>query len=91
MTKAAPFVCPPPEANGPYKYFKIGSVNPVRVTCDDRGRHIGAESPDQENGGALKIAHTLLGTIGKDEDVDEITKQEFVEMCQDARIRFRQP
>lgn len=75
----------------PYQDFKIGSVNPVRVTCGTRGRYIGAGNPDRETGGALKFAHTLLGTIAKGEDADEITKQEFVEMCHDARIRFRQP
>ena len=88
MKKAKLHICPPPEADGPYRYFKIIDTIPVRVTCDGPNL-VGAESTDADNGGALKFAHAKLGRILKDElDVDEITKQEFVDMCRRDQIRY---
>ena len=31
MTKDNRYICPPPEADGPYKYFMIGNVNPCAL------------------------------------------------------------
>lgn len=81
MNDGKPYVSPPPEADGPYKYYLIAGFRPVRVTCDERGRKIYAEATNRE--GVLELA-ALVGKIEKDEDVDEITKGEFVEWCQDA-------
>ena len=89
MMAAERYICPPPEADGPYRYFKIIDTIPVRVTCVG-ANFMGAESTDAENGGALKIAHTKLNRIEKDElDVEEITKQEFIDMCRRDQIRYR--
>jgi hypothetical protein len=79
--------CPAPDADGPYRYFAIGDTNAVRVTCDKTGFYIGAEANDPDNNGRLMYAHTLLSTIRNDElDVEEIRKQEFVDlMKQKAR------
>lgn len=88
MLKQAPVPSlPPPDADGPYRYFLIGGVNPVRVTCDDKGRYVGAETIDRHRNGAMRYAHTLLGAIDKDEDVDEITKAEFVDLCRSIMER----
>lgn len=88
MTKAEQQICPPPEADGSYRYFSIIDAIPVRVTCDGPN-FIGAELTDADNGGASKFAHTKLGRILKDElDVDEITKQEFVDMCRRDHVRY---
>jgi hypothetical protein len=81
MNDGKPYVSPPPDADGPYKYYLIAGFRPVRVTCDERGRKIYAEATNRE--GVLELA-PLVGKIEKDEDVDEITKGEFVEWCQDA-------
>jgi hypothetical protein len=80
MNDRKPLVSPPPDADGPYKYYLIADFRPVRVTCDDRGRMIDTEATNRE--GVLEFA-PLLGKIMKDEDVEEISKPEFVEWCQD--------
>jgi hypothetical protein len=81
MTDEKPYVSPPPEADGNYKYYAIADVTPVRVVLNERGRPIGAETPDRHDGEKLKIATTLLGTIDKGDDASEITKAQFVAMC----------
>jgi hypothetical protein len=78
MNGKRPLVSPPPEADGPYRYYLIADFRPVRITCDERGRKIYAEATNRE--GVLEFAN-LVGTIEKDEDVDEISKGEFVERC----------
>lgn len=83
MTEGKPYVSPPPDAEGPYKYYLIGSVTPVRVTCDTSGAKIFTEAPDPAGGGNLRVA-ALLVPIMKDEDVEPITKEEFVELCRRA-------
>lgn len=83
MSESKPFISPPPDADGPYKYYLLGGVRPVRATCNARGVKIFTEAPDPADGGALKPA-TLLVPIMKDEDVEEIAKEEFVELCRRA-------
>jgi hypothetical protein len=83
MNDAKPYVSPPPDADGPYKYYLLGGVRPVRATCDASGAKIFTESTVREEGGRLRPV-ALLGPLMKDEDVEEITKAEFVELCQDA-------
>jgi hypothetical protein len=78
MNGKRPLVSPPPEADSPYRYYLIADFRPVRITCDERGRKIYAEATNRE--GVLEFAN-LVGTIEKDEDVDEISKGEFVEWC----------
>ena len=87
MSESKPYVSPPPEADGNYKYYLVAG-RPVRVTCDERGIKRFAEAPDPANGGALAIV-ALLNRIMKDElDVEESTKAEFVELCQKAVSKY---
>ena len=86
MSEEKPYVSPPPDADGNYKYYLLGGVRAVRVTCNARGAKIFTEAPDPADGGALKPA-TLLVPILKDEDVEDITRDEFVERCQRAITR----
>jgi hypothetical protein len=81
MSGDKPYISPPPDAEGPYKYYLLGGVRPVRVTCDESGAKIYAEATNRM--GALKIA-AVLAAILKDEDVEDITKDEFVELCRRA-------
>jgi hypothetical protein len=85
MNDRKPYVSPPPDADGNYKYYVLGGSIPVRVTCDASGAKIYAEAPDSAGGGVLKIA-AVLTAILKDEDVEDITKQEFVELCLRAAL-----
>jgi hypothetical protein len=84
MCEEAPYVSPPPDAEGPYKYYLLGNVRPVRVTCNARGRACCTEAPDRAHGGALKIDHELWGRILASPEVETITKAEFVERCRRA-------
>ena len=80
MSEDKPYVSPPPDADGNYKYFVLGGSRPVRVTCDASGAKICAEATYSAEGGILKPA-AVLAAILKDEDVEPITKQEFVDLC----------
>jgi hypothetical protein len=85
MSEYKPYISPPPDADGPYKYYLLGGVRPVRVTCCTNGAKVFTEAPDPADGGNLRAA-TLLLPIMKDEDVEDITKQEFIELCQRAAL-----
>jgi hypothetical protein len=76
------FVSPPPEADGNYRYCCIADFIPVRVTLDEKGRddYI-TEAPDPENNGQLHLDMKHMITIFKDEDVEDITKEKFIELC----------
>jgi hypothetical protein len=76
-----PYVSPPAEADGPYKYYLLGNVRPVRVIHNERGHEIGAEAPDRNSGGALKIENVLLSRLASSPEVEDLTKAEFVELC----------
>ena len=76
-----PCILPPPEADGPYKYYLLGNTRPVRVTCDESGRRHGAEAPEIFNGGRLAYNHALLGRLFSSSEVEDLTKEEFVELC----------
>jgi hypothetical protein len=80
MNDRKPHVSPPPDADGPYKYYLLGGVRPVRVTCDTDGAKIFTEAPGFPDG-LLRVA-ALLVPILKGEDVEEITRQEFIDSCQ---------
>jgi hypothetical protein len=66
-----------------YRYFLIGSVNPVRLTNADTYATVAmdAHTADRERPGELKRAMNLIHTVRKDEDVEEITREEFDEHC----------
>lgn len=81
MSNGKPYTPPPPEAVGNYKYFLIGNVTPVRIEYNT-GRMCGAESFDPRGTGTLQIDHSLMSTVAKDEDVVEITREEFIAHCQ---------
>lgn len=86
MTENKPYVSPPPDAEGKYKYFLLGGVTPVRVILNEAGRDIGAEAPDPADG-ALKINNVLLSRILSSPEVEEITKADFVDGCQRALLK----
>jgi hypothetical protein len=79
MTDGERHISSPPEADGPYKYFRLYET-PVRVTVDVSGRFAGAEAPDLESG-ALRFAHSLLGRMEEGVESEEITKDEFIDRC----------
>jgi hypothetical protein len=64
-----------------YRYFLIGTVNPVRVKYDANGSAFYAENAHPTHPGKLKNSVTLISVIWKDEDVDEITEEQFHEQC----------
>ena len=79
MTDGERHISSPPEADGPYKYYRLYGT-PVRVTVDVGGRFAGAEAPDLESG-TLRFAHSLLGRIEEGVESEEITKDEFIDRC----------
>jgi hypothetical protein len=87
MSDEKPYVSPPPDADGPYKYYLLGNIRPVRVIHNERGLPCGAEAPDSADGGRLKIDNVLMSRILSSPEVEDLTKQEFVELCQRALLR----
>ena len=79
MTDGERHISSPPEADGPYKYFRLYET-PVRVTVDVNGRFVGAEAPDLESG-TLRFTHALLGRMEEGVESEEITKDEFIDRC----------
>lgn len=47
--------CPPPTADGNYKYFLLSATEPVRGLYDNSGCIMHAESPDSDYGWVLKF------------------------------------
>jgi hypothetical protein len=83
MTEEKPYICPPPEADGNYKYYIVGSNIPVRIGSDEKGRICIGEAADKDRPGQLKVSNYHIGVILKDEDVREITKEGFIQACED--------
>lgn len=86
MSEDKPYISPPPDAEGSYKYYLLGNVTPVRVIYNEAGRDIGAEAPDPVDG-VLKINNVLLSRILSSPEVEDLTKDEFAELCQRAVSR----
>lgn len=63
-----------------YKYFTLGSDNPVRVVFNDAGQKIGAEIPDPQTGDFEKDA-TFLSRLETSPDAQEIDQKKFKELC----------
>jgi hypothetical protein len=89
MCEKAPYISPPPDADGPYEYYLLGNIRPVRLMQNEHGRDICAEAPDPTDGGALKIDNVLIGRIMASPEVETITKDEFVERCRRAVDRAK--
>jgi hypothetical protein len=67
-----------------YRYFLIGDVNPVRLTYASKypSGAIDAHNADRTRPGELKPAiHLIRAVLFKDEDVEEITREQFEEHC----------
>lgn len=62
-----------------YEYFILGSVVPIRVTCNQRGGWISAERPDDVTG-ELIIAHTLMSRLRDNWEVEEIDADRFEQL-----------
>jgi hypothetical protein len=82
-----PYVSPPPDADGNYKYYLLGNVRPVRLTYNAKKLPIASEAPDPSDGGALKIDNELIGRIMSSPEVEDISRDEFVELCRRAASR----
>lgn len=83
MTEEKPYISPPPEAEGNYKYYRVGTAIPVRVKLDQSGFRIFAECPDHEKNGILMPDFHMLSVIRKDDDVTPLTKEEFIKLVRD--------
>lgn len=81
----ARYVPPPPEAEGNYRYYLIAGFRPVRILCDERGRMFHADAPEGDPPGTMIVRTMLVTTVEKDEDVEEIAKEQFLEYCRRAR------
>lgn len=81
MTEEKPYISPPLEADGNYKYYLVAGGIPVRIKFSERGHECLGEVADKDNPGQLKVHNHMIGKIMKDEDVEEITKEEFVQAC----------
>jgi hypothetical protein len=86
MNDRKPYISPPPDADGPYEYYLIAGFRLVRVSCDESGAMIHAEATNRD--GVLELA-AILTTILKDEDVEEISRQEFIDWCRRAALESR--
>lgn len=86
MCEDKPYISPPPDAEGPYEYYLLGNTRPVRVICNERGLTVGAEAPDLDDSGALKINNVLISRILSSPEVEAITRDQFVELCQRAAL-----
>lgn len=65
-----------------YKYYTLGTNNPIRVRFNAAGYEVSAEVPDQETQ-AFKIRTTLLSRIATSPDTEEIDHVTFHRMCKD--------
>lgn len=65
-----------------YKYFTLGTENPVRVKFNQAGHQINAEVPDPETQD-LKIQTTLLSRLATSPDATEIDRDTFDQLCRD--------
>jgi hypothetical protein len=63
-----------------YRYYSIGSSNPVRVVYDANGLKIRAETPDQSSG-SLKINMLMLSRIEISYEAEEIDRDRFEALC----------
>jgi len=75
-----------------YRYFVIGDVNPVQLTFGNNTPSVGmdAHSADRDRPGELKRAMHLISTVlFKDEDVEEITREQFDEHCKRVWAKSR--
>lgn len=64
-----------------YQYFTNGTW-PIRLTVIEDGTPIAAETPNLETGKLEKNSHWYMEILkGTNSDIDEITKDEFDQMC----------
>jgi hypothetical protein len=87
MTDNKPYVSPPHDAEGNFKYFLLGEVTPVRVTYYEPGLVMCVEAPDPKNLGTLKINNDLLSRLEKSHEVEDITRSKFVELCAQGSLK----
>lgn len=87
MTEEKPYISPPPEAEGNYKYYIVGTNIPVRLKFNENGHRCLTEALNPREPDHLQVKNTYLGKILKDEDVREITKEEFVEHCRKLSLK----
>lgn len=66
--------------NVSYKYFLLGDTVPVRVTFNERGLKMGAETPDPEVKD-LKLNMSMLSRLEQSYEVDEIDHGRFDALC----------
>ena len=73
------YILAPIEADGLYEYYMIAGDLPARLVSDEKGQWSHVEVADKERSGQMKIDNRKLHMIMKGDDVDKITKEEFVE------------
>jgi hypothetical protein len=66
-----------------YKYYTLGTNNPIRVKFNAMGLKVSAEVPDRE-AQSFKIMTTLLSRIETSPDAEEIDHATFHKMCKDV-------
>lgn len=81
MAEEKPYISPPPEADGRYQYYLVARHIPVRIKFDENGQECLAEIADKDKPGQLKVHNHMIAKILKDEDVEETTKEGFVQAC----------
>jgi len=65
------------ENNGDsYKFYLLGTSTPVRITFNEGGLKVGAETVDHETG-ELVFNNSLLNRVETSSDVEEITEEDF--------------
>lgn len=64
-----------------YRYFTLGTNNPVRVKLNAQGQAVNAEVPDPETQN-FKIQTTLLSRLAESPDTQEIDHTSFQALCQ---------
>ena len=84
MNDGKPYVPPPPEADGNYRYYLLDHARPVRIEYDERQRPHRAEAPDPADGGVLKVDLRLITDVSGNGRVDDINKKKFVELYRRA-------
>jgi hypothetical protein len=72
-----PWVSLPPEADGNYEYYCFAGFRPIRAN----GASHTEEAPAYENGGTLQRDSNLSRILWKGEELESISKEEFIKMC----------
>lgn len=74
------------EENGGYEYYRLNG-EPVRVVFDTKGMKMGGDRLNAQEAKLYRAA-TVMGEVFKAVHCDEISKEEFDQLCLDKLSRI---